>query len=419
MKTIVLFRLFFCIVALGTCVNLNAQSQGLIFDNPTLVSGTNNAVNAVYLFNNIITGVDAKIKVDSLVNGAELKKIDDNTGGLGYLNALQPEIKAPNGTTNAYAVFTVTFYVAGTNTTKMLDQIQGTALDIDGNANLKEYVELGMGGGSATYQAGTIDISVLQILGNKFKGQNILGIERPGIDTTALGNMFTVTKNYITSFTIRFGTNTIGNSSANRQFSLFMKGFTYTNPTTLPIKLKSFDASLKPDNKVELKWVTSAEINVSHFVIEKSSDGINYSDAGLVFAYGNSTEDKTYTFSDNLANTQDAIIYYRLRSVDIDGKNQFSGTRIIKIGKKSETNVTISAYPNPANNELRITLPSNWQSKRVVYELFSANGQTAKRTENANSSQTETMNISNLAPGFYVVRVTCNGETAQQKIIKN
>ena len=32
--------------------------------------------------------------------------------------------------------------------------------------------------------------------------------------------------------------------------------------------------------------------------------------------------------------------------------------------------------------------------------------------------QTESININSLAPGFYIARVICNGETAQQKIIK-
>ncbi len=406
--------------ALAFCVNLCAQSApGLIFKDPTLISGTDKQVNAVYLFEDIASGVDATVSVDSLINGAELKKIDDNSGGLGYLNALQPEVKIPNGTGLSYAVFTVRFYEANTTNIKMLDVIQGTALDIDGNLSLKEFVEIGMGGGTATYQTGTIDISVLQLLLNKFKGQNILGIERTGIDTAALGNMFTVTKNYITSFSVKFGATTLASGSSNRQFSLYMKGFNYINTSTLPVKLKSFDANLRPDNKVDLKWITSSEINVSHFVVEKSTDGTYFSDAGIVFAYGSSSEDKTYTFTDNLANTQDAIIYYRLRSVDVDQRSQFSGTRIIKINKKSENYVTILTYPNPANSELHITVPPNWQGKRIVYELFNASGQAAKRRENANSSQTETLNISNLAPGFYLVRVSCLGEIAQQKIIKN
>jgi hypothetical protein len=185
----------------------------------------------------------------------------------------------------------------------------------------------------------------------------------------------------------------------------------------LPVQLKSFTAQLN-NNKADLKWVTSTEINTSHFVIEKSLDGINFSDAGTVFAYGNSTDEKNYSFADNINVTQAAIIYYRLRTVDVDGRSGYSATRIIRTGKQTEQAITILTYPNPASNELRVTIPNDWQNKKVTFEIFNANGQVSKRTENANSGQTETLNISNLVRGFYLVRANCEGQTAQQKIVK-
>lgn len=407
------------VVLLATYTVGSAQMPGLVFKNPTLQSGSANSVNAVYRFKDVTTDVDAKVKIDSLVNGAQLNKIDDNSGGLGYLDALQPEIRIPSGTSTAYAVFTITFVKANTDSVVIINQIEGTALDIDGNLNLKEFVELGMGGGIATYQTGTIDILVSQLLFNQFKGLNILGIERSGIDTSALGNMFTVAKNNVSSFSVKFGAETITANNVNRQFSLYMKGFNYINSSTLPIKLKSFNAFLKNDNKVDLKWITSSEINVSHFVIEKSTDGSNYSDAGIVFAYGNSTTDVNYAFTDNLGSSAEGVFYYRLRSVDNDEKTQFSETRIIKISNQKMNTVTIMTYPNPVSSSLRITIPSSWQNKKVVYEMFQANGQVVKRTETASSSQTETLNVSNLAPGYYIIRAICGGEVAQQNIIKH
>jgi len=187
--------------------------------------------------------------------------------------------------------------------------------------------------------------------------------------------------------------------------------------STLPVQLKNFTAQLN-NNKVDLKWVTSTEINTSHFVIEKSLDGINFSDAGTVFAFGNTTEEKNYNFTDNINVSQAVVIYYRLRTVDVDGRSGYSATRIIRAGKQTGQAISILTYPNPVNNELRITLPDNWQNKKVTFEIFNANGQTSKRTEKTNSGQTETLNVSNLVQGFYFVRVSCEGQTAQQKIVK-
>jgi hypothetical protein len=192
---------------------------------------------------------------------------------------------------------------------------------------------------------------------------------------------------------------------------------TVDNQISLPVKLTDFSAQYK-NQFVILNWTTASEINVSHFVIERSTDGANYADAGVVFANGNAVDKTNYSFSDYLLNVQSTIVYYRLRSVDIDGKSQYSETRIIRISKNADNNITIVAYPNPVTNELRVTIPSNWQNKKVTYELFNANGQTAKKIENSSSNQTETLQVNNLAPGFYIVRVNCNGETSQQKIIK-
>jgi hypothetical protein len=110
------------------------------------------------------------------------------------------------------------------------------------------------------------------------------------------------------------------------------------------------------------------------------------------------------------------VIYYRLRSVDIDGKSQLSPVRLIRLGK--EESIAVVTYPNPVSNELRITVPSAWQGKKVSYEVLANNGRITIRTESGSSSQTETLNVSSLSPGFYVVRVSCNGETATQKIVK-
>ncbi len=187
--------------------------------------------------------------------------------------------------------------------------------------------------------------------------------------------------------------------------------------SVLPVKLTSFTATLNKNN-VDLKWTTATESNLSHFVIEKSIDGINFTNAGIVFAKGNTSDKTNYLFSDNNISAQTGVIYYRLRSVDSDSKTELSETRIIRFGKQDIQSVSILAYPNPASSELRITIPDSWQGKKVSYELYGNNGQVVIKNEVASSSQTESINVSKLAPGFYVVKVRCNEGVAQQKIIK-
>ena len=192
---------------------------------------------------------------------------------------------------------------------------------------------------------------------------------------------------------------------------------TYVVGGSLPVSLVSFNAMLGNNNRVNLSWTTASELNVSHFVIEKSTNGSLFTDAGTVFAAGNSTAEKNYGFVD-LVNGAQVVIYYRLRSVDFDGKSALSQTRIIRLSKSDDATISVLTFPNPVISDLRVTIPANWQNKKVLYEVFQANGAVVLKSENNNSSQTETLNMRTVAPGLYIVKVSCNGQTSQQKIIK-
>lgn len=394
-----------------------------IFDftaNPVLISGTDKQAGAVYKYESVAPGMDVHVQIDSLVNGAKVAIVDDNGAGVGFIEGFQPHITPGGGIGTFYAVFTLRNMITGTNIPLSLSSFTLTALDIDGNSSLREFNEIGMGtGATAAYVNNNPGIQITQPTAGSFRGTNIDNKTVNGIDTSAKQYMFTVSNTNLSSYTVKVGMIISSNTTETRKYSMVTRGFVYPQMTTLPVKMESFTATLNNTvKKVDLKWVTATEENVSHFVVEKSFDGVNYSDAGLVFAFGNTTTNKSYTLKDDVSTVQSGVIYYRIRTVDNDGKFEFSSVRVIRISKQAENAINIVTYPNPASTQLNITLPSGWQNKKVMIELFNANGQVAKRIENFSSSQTETINIGNLQPGFYIVRAICDGATAQQKIIK-
>ncbi len=418
MKTMKKIYSISCLVlAFSLLLSQKTIAQTMSFDSPVLIAGVDNQVGAIYRFSNVQTGTDAIVSVDSIVNGAVLKDIDKT--GWGYVPAFQPSIQPPSGNVTAYVVFTMKFVTSATFIPVNVPLFNLTVLDVDGSNNLKEFDIVDMGGGVATYNATPSEIS-LTSNGTAFKGLNVAGLEHGGPDTTEKVDIFTVTKANVSQLTIKAGTVGTSNSNASRKYSFFPAGVSYPiAASNLPVKLASFTATLNNDNKVDLNWTTVTETNVSHFVIERSFDGKNFGDAGMVFAAGNTTETQHYSFTDNISSFQSPVIYYRLRSVDIDGKFDYSDIRIIRAAKQIEKAITILTYPNPVSNELRITIPSSWQNKRVLYEVVNVNGQVTKSTQSASSSQTETIDVSNLSTGLYVVRVSCDGQTAQEKIIKH
>lgn len=396
--------------------SVNSQTfPYLSFTNATLQSGTPLQQGAVYKFTNIKTGVDAFVTIQSLMNGAMVTNIDQ-FGGVGYDGGFQPIVSSvTTGSPNSYARFLIEFKNTD-GSVYTFANLATTGLDIDGTTlSVLEYCRINMNGGTVAYQSTTPEISVTQN-GSLFTSTNIAGNNVSGIDSTKKEVMFTVRNSNVSSLTIDFGTIYTSGSGA-RNFSAFFGDFQYPNMKILPVKLVSFTATLNNKN-TELKWTTSSEINVSHFVVEKSTDGINFNEVGVVFAYGTASSITNYNFTDHLGNVQSGIFYYRIRSVDIDEKSELSQTRMVRLSSKSDKTISITAFPNPVQNELRVTIPANWQNIKVVYELYSSNGIMVNRMEKANSSQTESFSVNNLSSGTYFVLVKCNGATAQQKIVK-
>ena len=419
------------LISFSAC-SILAQSQAqsspeLKFENSSLYSGTAGEDGAVYLFPDVNSTMDALVKINGRSSSSvNITNIDISNQG--FSKAFQPQIRYGNGNVSGaitwWAEFEIQFVNMNTTIPATISEAFVTGLDIDGNnSNLREW-DAFYGSSSYTVESNSsLSVSLVTGILNQLTlaGQRFLGTlsDHPGIDTSATELMTTHRYLNTNSITVRFGATTTGSTgNANRMYSVWFKNFSYTAPmNTLPVKLASFTATLN-NNKADLKWTTASEINVSHFVIEKSLDGTNFSEAGIMFAYGNATDLTSYSFSDNLANTTSTIVYYRLRSVDMDGKAEYSATRIIRTSKQKDNAISILTYPNPVSNELRITIPAAWQNKPVVYELFTVNGQSVKRSQSGNSGQTETLNLSTLAPGLYIVKVSCEGAIAQQKIVK-
>jgi hypothetical protein len=100
---------------------------------------------------------------------------------------------------------------------------------------------------------------------------------------------------------------------------------------TLPVKLTSFDVALINKN-VTVTWTTSQEKNASHFTIERSADGVEFTDAGIFFTEGNFETARSYSFKDPKSTRAKGILYYRLKMVDLDGKYEYSKIKLIKLG---------------------------------------------------------------------------------------
>jgi len=202
-------------------------------------------------------------------------------------------------------------------------------------------------------------------------------------------------------------------------YSFWFKSFAYQAPvaSTLPVKLTAFTAQ-EAEGKAILSWSTAMEKNVSHFVIERSLDGNEFTDRGMIFTNGDSETPRDYNFNDDVKNVSKDMIYYRLRIVDLDGHVERSAIRMIKNGGLKET-MSIQAYPNPVVNELRITLPASWQDQTIKIEVINSFGHVVKQVMNNRAGQTETISLSDINTGMYIIRASNGTQAAVQRVVKS
>lgn len=407
--------------------SISGFSQELVFRNPQLESGINESDGAVYRFRNVATNIDALLKINRRSSDrVRLKEVDYN--GSGWDRSFQPKVEynngQVNGTVNWWMEFEMSFVNKNATTPVNVQSFDITALDVDGDGqNLREFITF-YKPKSYTLETPTLltvtSISDL-LTGLLTGGYKFLGPTNnyQNIDTGTTNVMATLKYTNTNKITFRIGGERSGgggSDAGDRMNSLWFKSFNYSAPvTTLPVKLVSFNASVR-SKAVTLSWTTSMEKNVSHYTIQRSNTGAEYDDAGMILTGGNSESLKSYSFKD-FQTGNGSVLYYRLKIVDIDGKTEYSPVRMVRLNG-AEKQAQLLVFPNPVVNEVRITIPESWQNKKVVYELFDMSGVLLKRVVNNSASQTETFNMLTYNKGSYVMKASTEEEMMVERLIK-
>jgi hypothetical protein len=191
-----------------------------------------------------------------------------------------------------------------------------------------------------------------------------------------------------------------------------------TNP--LPVVFTALEANLN-NNTTDLKWSTLSEKNNAKFIIERSTDMVNFIEIGIVKAVGNSNVKNTYTFNDAKPEAY-ATNYYRIKQVDFDGKFAYTNiasitTDVIGKGVNNSDEVTVSAkvFPVPTKDVLNIEQLDGTTLNYSIIDVFGSevlSGLT-EITENGSS-----INVTTLANGIYfLVAKTDSGQATKTRFI--
>ena len=173
----------------------------------------------------------------------------------------------------------------------------------------------------------------------------------------------------------------------------------------LPVRLLSFEGKAITASTVILNWRTLNELNTSHFVLQRGTNGGSFTAIANVQAKGTTQSTTDYNFEDK--QLASGTYYYQLITFDKDGNKSYSA--MVPVVLKSNAGITV--YPIPAKDAIWLGGGTNLLSKTV--QLLDMQGRVLQ-TINV-SALPQYINVSMLAPGTYLLRLPDN---TMMKMIK-
>lgn len=155
---------------------------------------------------------------------------------------------------------------------------------------------------------------------------------------------------------------------------------------------------------VKVLWTSLSEINVGRYEIQRSSDAANFKTVGTIATTSNAAKQVDYSFLD--ARPANGSNYYRIKAIDLDGKETYTATVLVII----KGNAALIIYPNPVKDVLNIQLPG-----KAALSLINQHGDVviSKTIENSGS-----INVSHLPAGIYYLRNNITGDRTQVVIAR-
>jgi len=181
----------------------------------------------------------------------------------------------------------------------------------------------------------------------------------------------------------------------------------------LPVAFVLFNIKCE-GGKVVLNWKTAQEQNSSHYIIERSTDGLNWTMIGSLPAAGNSNIERSYLFTDNNPLQKS---YYRIAQYDINGRVGYTAIQRLSCNVMD----ALSIWPNPFHEKVFINVSVSNGSQAVI-KVFDNKGALIKIQNNPllPGSNQLTVDMKNQPNGMYQLTIEWdNGQIKRTtKVIK-
>ncbi len=180
-----------------------------------------------------------------------------------------------------------------------------------------------------------------------------------------------------------------------------------TAPSPLPVQFMGVVAT-QTETGVVVRWDVAEEIDVKEYQLEKSTDGSSFTTVRTVSAEG-----KTVYGTTDLS-PKAALVYYRVKSVDLDGSVKYSG--IVRL-VNGTTSGKLKAYPSPASSQVTIQHKQLEASAKI--SVLTSDGRVVKALTPAKGLSNTMIEIGSLPAGLYHVRLDYgNGKMETTSFLK-
>lgn len=183
----------------------------------------------------------------------------------------------------------------------------------------------------------------------------------------------------------------------------------------LPLRLLSFDGAWIGNNP-ELTWRFDQSVDMSHFELERSNDGIRFSAIARLPITNSTTLVQQYRYTDSTATGAGRVYFYRLKMVENTGVITYSKT----VRLESQQLLTIKANPNPFTDRIQTMIVAD-RVEKAKLDLLSLNGvivktQTTQLQRGVN--YIELRDLQGMAQGLYFLRIQIDNKITTIKLQK-
>lgn len=181
------------------------------------------------------------------------------------------------------------------------------------------------------------------------------------------------------------------------------EGGTIIYPVELPVDFLGMSIECSNGGYNTITWKTASESNSDYFVLERSRDGIHWTEITELKAAGTSNKENHYTHYD-LGAGRYFEGYYQLTQVDYDGKFKIYDPVSVQCNKEAEYQVAV--YPNPVTDKMLVTVYS-LKPSHIEIDLTNLSGQilTQKEFELEKGMNVFEFDLASYKKGLYIIYV--------------